>query len=180
MNRVQVKDREFELYLGYEALHREIVRVAHEIKRDLLGQDPLFVCVLNGAFTFAAELMIELDDKCQLSFAKYSSYKGMASTGVLTEEIAPDVDMEGRIVVIIEDLVDTGFTLHKVKELYLSRGAKEVKIAVMLSKPGATKVSDLVPDYVGMEIPNDFIVGHGLDYDGHGRMLKDIYKVCEE
>lgn len=180
MKRVQVKDREFELYLEYDRLRPEIVRVAHEIRKDLADRDPLFVCVLNGAFTFAAELMIELDDKYQLAFAKYSSYQGMQSTGVLTEEIPPEVDMNGRTVVIIEDLVDSGFTLHKVRELYMERGAKEVKIAVMLSKPDAPKVVDIRPDYIGMEIPNDFIVGHGLDYDGHGRMLKDIYKVCEE
>ncbi|MDO4695717.1 phosphoribosyltransferase [Porphyromonas sp.] len=179
MKRVHIKDRDFELYLKYETLSPEIARVAREIKRDLADKNPLFVCILNGAFTFAAELMIELNDKYELAFAKYSSYKGMESTGNLTEEVAPEVDMNGRTIVIIEDLVDSGFTLHKIKELYFERGAKDIKIAVMLSKPDAPKAVDVLPDYVGMEIPNDFIVGHGLDYDGHGRMYKDIYKVCE-
>lgn len=179
MKRVQIKDREFELYMKYETLKPEIARVAREIKEDLSAQNPLFVCILNGAFTFAAELMLELDDKYELMFAKYSSYEGMHSTGTLTEEIAPKADLHDRTVVIIEDLIDTGFTLHKIIELYKSRGAKEIKVAVMLSKPAALQVKDVRPDYVGMEIPNDFIVGHGLDYDGHGRMYKDIYKVCD-
>lgn len=179
MKRVHVKDRDFELYLRYEELKPAISRVAQEIRRDLSESNPLFVCILNGAFTFAAELMIELDDKYEMTFAKYSSYSGMQSTGELSEDIPPAANMQGRTVVIIEDLIDSGFTLQRVTELYRQRGAKEIKIAVMLSKPGALKVLEMKPDYVGLEIPNDFIVGHGLDYDGHGRMYKDIYKVCE-
>ena len=174
---IQVSDKQFELYLKESLILPEIKRVAKEIVSDLGDKDPLFVCILNGAFMFAAELMKELCDCYELTFAKYSSYKGLYSTGELTEEVPPQLSVEGRTVVILEDLIDTGFTLSRVIELYKSRGAKDVKVAVMLSKPDVPKVVDVKPDYVGLEIPNDFIVGHGLDYNGRGRMFPDIYKV---
>ena len=126
---------------------------------------------------FSTELFKAINGEYELAFAKYSSYQGMSSSGNLTEEIPPQVPLEGRTVVILEDLVDTGFTLSKVIELYKERSAKDIKIAVMLSKPNAPKVVNIIPDYVGLEIPNDFIVGHGLDYNGKGRFYKDIYVV---
>lgn len=180
MERIQISDRTFDLYLREEVLLPEIRRVAQEIRRDLGDRDPLFVCVLNGAFMFATELMKELGGQYEICFAKYSSYQGLCSTGKLTEEVAPQIPLSGRSVVILEDLIDTGFTLSKVIELYKSRGADDVRVAVMLSKPDVPKVTDVKVDYVGLEIPNDFIVGHGLDYNGRGRMLRDIYVVVEE
>lgn len=177
MEDIRLGDRDFQLYLTEEQLLPEIERMATEIVRDLGDKDPLFVCILNGAFMFSTELFKAINGEYELAFAKYSSYHGMSSSGNLTEEIPPQVPLEGRTVVILEDLVDTGFTLSKVIELYKERGAKDIKIAVMLSKPNAPKVVNIIPDYVGLEIPNDFIVGHGLDYNGKGRFYKDIYVV---
>lgn len=177
MEDIRLGDRDFQLYLTEEQLLPEIERMATEIVRDLGDKDPLFVCILNGAFMFSTELFKAINGEYELAFAKYSSYQGMSSSGNLTEEIPPQVPLEGRTVVILEDLVDTGFTLSKVIELYKERGAKDIKIAVMLSKPNAPKVVNIIPDYVGLEIPNDFIVGHGLDYNGKGRFYKDIYVV---
>ena len=124
---------------------------------------------------FAADLARELDQPYDITFAKYSSYSGLTSTGELREVMAPQVSVEGRTVVVLEDLIDSGFTLTGIEKLYLERGANEVKVAVMLSKPLAIAKYARKPDYIGLEIPNDFIVGRGLDYDGGGRMLRDIY-----
>ena len=177
MEDIRLGDRDFQLYLSEEQLLPEIERMAAEIIRDLGDKDPLFICILNGAFMFSTELFKAINREYELAFAKYSSYQGMSSSGHLTEEIPPQVSLEGRTVVILEDLVDTGFTLSRVVDLYKERGAKDIKIAVMLSKPNAPKVVNIIPDYIGLEIPNDFIVGHGLDYNGKGRFYKDIYVV---
>lgn len=126
---------------------------------------------------FASDLTQDLNKEYELTFAKYSTYDGLHSTGVLREIMAPSADMTGRTVVILEDLIDTGFTMTEVIKLYKERGAKEVRIAVMLSKPDAHSTAAVRPDYVGIEIPNDFIVGRGLDYCGMGRMLRDIYAI---
>lgn len=176
MEQIIIEGLTFEAYLTESQIEPEIKRVAHEIERDLGDQDPLFVCILNGAFMFASDLTKEFRKPYELSFAKYSSYNGgLYSSGVLNEVMKPQADLTGRTVVILEDLIDTGFTLTKVVELYKQRGAKEIKIAVMLSKPDAHKDALIAPDYVGLEIPNDFIVGRGLDYMGRGRMYRDIY-----
>lgn len=176
MQNVVIEGLTFKPYLLESQIEPEIKRVAREIERDLGDLDPLFICILNGAFMFASDLTKELEKPYELSFAKYSSYNGgLCSTGVLNEVMKPQADLTGRTVVILEDLIDTGFTLTKVVDLYMQRGAKEVKIAVMLSKPDAHKDALIRPDYVGLEIPNDFILGRGLDYMGRGRMFRDIY-----
>lgn len=162
-------------YITEEQLMPEIRRVAGEIEAELGERDPLFVCILNGAFMFASDLAQMLDKPYDITFAKYSSYSGLTSTGELKEVMKPQVSVEGRTVVVLEDLIDSGFTLTGIEKLYLERGAKEVKVAVMLSKPLAIEKYARKPDYVGLEIPNDFIVGRGLDYDGSGRMLRDVY-----
>lgn len=180
MKSIEVDGLTFKPYLSQEELHPHIARVAKEIIADVGDRDPLFVCILNGAFMFGSDIAHLLDKPYEMTFAKYSSYSGMHSTGRLTEVIAPQIDVMGRVVVVLEDLVDTGFTLTEIKKLYLSRGAEEVRIAVMLDKPNAHKDTSLVLDYVGKEIPDDFIVGHGLDYNGFGRMLNDIFVVDEE
>lgn len=179
MKKVHINGLNFALYLSEERIGEEIKRVANEIEADLGDRDPLFVCILNGAYMFTSDLTQNLNQDYELTFAKYSTYDGLHSTGVLKEIMAPSADLKGRTVVILEDLIDTGFTLTEVIKLYKERGAKEVKIAVMLSKPDAHKDATIRPDYVGLEIPNDFIVGRGLDYCGRGRMLRDIYAVEE-
>lgn len=180
MKSIEIHGLTFRPYLLQEELHPQIERVAREIIADVGDQNPLFVCILNGAFMFGSDIAHLLDRPYEMTFAKYSSYSGMHSTGQLTEVMKPQIDIKDRIVVVLEDLVDTGFTLTEIKKLYLSRGAKEVRIAVMLDKPHSHKDESLRLDYVGMEIPDDFIVGHGLDYDGSGRMLNDIYVVDED
>lgn len=175
MNNIKIEGLTFAPYILEEKIEPEIKRIAREIEADLGDKDPLFICILNGAFMFASDLIKELGRPYELSFAKYSSYEGTASTGVLREIMKPQADVKGRVVVILEDLIDTGFTLNKIVAQYKNEGALDVKIAVMLSKPEAHKESPIVPDYVGLEIANDFIVGRGLDYNGRGRMLRDIY-----
>lgn len=179
MKKVQINGLSFALYLPEEKIREEIKRVANEIESDLGDKSPLFVCILNGAYMFTSDLTQDLNKEYELAFAKYSTYDGMHSTGVLKEIMAPNADMTGRTVVILEDLIDTGFTLTEVIKLYKERGAANVKIAVMLSKPDAHKDAMIHADYVGIEIPNDFIVGRGLDYCGMGRMLRDIYVLDE-
>ena len=182
MEKIVIEGLTFKPYLRESQIVPEIRRIAREIEQDLGDRDPLFICILNGAFMFASDLTKELEKPYELSFAKYSSYNGgLYSSGVLTEVMKPQADLTGRTVVILEDLIDTGFTLTKVLELYKQRGAREIKIAVMLSKPDAHKDAVIRPDYVGLEIPNDFIVGRGLDFKGRGRMFRDIYvKVDDE
>ncbi|MDO5017415.1 MAG: phosphoribosyltransferase family protein [Porphyromonas sp.] len=172
---IEIHGLTFVPYLSDEELQPEIARMAKEISRDLGDQNPLFVCILNGSFIFTAELARELDGAYDIAFAKYSSYDGLASTGTLHEVMKPTSQMEGRVVVILEDLVDTGFTVTQLRKLYKERGAKEVYVAAMLSKPDALAEGAVPAEYVGREIANDFIVGCGLDYNGGGRMLRDIY-----
>lgn len=178
MRTVKLKDKEFGLYIPAARIREAIQRMADEIKRDLHQDNPLFVCIMNGSFMFASELMQALDEGYQVDFARYSSYCGTESTFVLREIMPVTADLRDRVVVIVEDLIDTGYTMSCMKAKFLELGAREVRVAVMLSKPSALKC-DVATDYVGMEIENDFIVGHGLDYDDLGRMYPDIYKIKE-
>lgn len=177
---VEVNGLRFVPYLSEEQLQPEIARVAKEILRDHGDSNPLFIPILNGSFMFTAELTRHLDGVYDIAFAKYSSYAGLCSTGTLNEIMKPSVSVEGRVVIIVEDLVDTGFTVTELRKLYKERGAKEVHVAAMLSKPGALAECAIPAEYVGREIPNDFIVGYGLDYNGGGRMLRGIYVLQNE
>lgn len=178
MNRIRLKDKEFELFIPEIKIKEAIKSMAVRIKEDIKGEDPLFVGVLNGAFMFAAELMKELDGPYQLTFARYSSYKGTSSTGKINEIMPIQVSVKGRMVVLMEDIIDTGYTMKYVMNKLREDGAAEVRLATMLFKPDALQCK-LVPDYVGLAIPNDFIVGYGLDYDELGRMYRDIYKIVD-
>ena len=178
MELIKIHDKTFEPYVSAQQLEEIAIRMADELYQDLQDTRPLFVAVLNGSFMFAAELMQALDESYQVDFARYSSYCGMQSTFVLKEIMPVTADMRGRTVVIVEDLIDSGYTMSCVKENFYELGAKEVRIAAMLTKPAALKC-DIHTDYVGLEIGNDFIVGHGLDYDDLGRMYQDIYKIKE-
>ena len=176
--KIQLKDKEFELMIPYAEIQQAIKRISEEIKQDLGDKNPLFVGILNGSFMFVASLMEEFDAEYEVTFAAYSSYRGVASTGTITEKMPIQVDFKGRIIVLLEDIVDSGLTMTHLTRKLREEGAAEVRLATMLLKPDALKC-DLVPDYVGLSIPNDFIVGYGLDYDGLGRGFKDIYKVVE-
>lgn len=175
MKRVKLWDKEFEISLPHADIERAIRHMAYKMKMDLEGKEPLFICVLNGAFMFASELMKELDlPDAEITFLKLASYSGTNSTGQIKQLIGLNEDITDRTVVILEDIVDTGHTIREVIEQVKNKGAKEVRIATMLFKPDALKV-DIKLDYIGLEIPNEFIVGFGLDYDRRGRNLKDIY-----
>lgn len=177
MTTVQVKDKVFKPYLTEQQILAKIDELAARINRDLEGQNPLFICVLNGAFMFASDLMKKVHIDCEIAFIRLKSYEGTSSTGV-TKEILGLVDnIEGRTVVLIEDIVDTGRTLVKLYESLHKMNPKSIRTAVLLFKPEAVEC-DVTLEYVAFEIPNDFIVGYGLDYDGYGRNLNDIYVIC--
>ena len=178
MDRIRLKDKEFELFIPEEEIKKSIAQVAERIRIDVKGTNPLFVGVLNGAFMFTAELMRQLDEPYEITFARYSSYKGTCTTGVVREIMPVQADVKGRTLILIEDIIDTGFTMKYVMDKLRKDGAADVKLATMLFKPDSLKC-DLKPDYVGIRTPSDFIVGYGLDYDELGRGYRNIYKIVE-
>ena len=178
MSVIQIKDKRFKTFIPEEQIMKEVARVADEINRDLSGTNPLFISVLNGSFMFTADLMKHLTMPCEVSFVKLASYEGTSSTGKVKELVGLGDDITGRTVVIVEDIVDTGLTMKQLVETLRARGPTDIKIATLLVKPDKLKV-ELDINYVAMNIPNDFIVGYGLDYDGLGRNYRDIYTVIE-
>ena len=178
MDKIRLKDKEFELFIPEKEIKDAIAKMAKQIKADVGDTNPLFVGILNGAFMFTAELMRQMDTYYEITFARYSSYRGLNTTGVVREIMPVQADIRGRMVILLEDIIDTGFTMNYVMEKLRSEGAADVRLATMLFKPESLKC-ELTPDYVGLQIPADFIVGHGLDYDELGRSYKDIYKVVE-
>ena len=176
MASVKIKDKVFNLSIPEETIIGQVKRVAAEINRDLADSNPIFLCVLNGAFMFAGDLMKHVNIPSEISFVKLSSYSGTESTGRVKQLIGPSDTLRGRTVVIVEDIVDTGLTMLRLLDLIREHEPKEVRICSLLVKPDKLKV-DLHIDYVAMEIPNEFIVGYGLDYDGQGRNLPAIYTV---
>jgi hypoxanthine phosphoribosyltransferase len=174
MKKVTLHDKTFVLFIANADIQKAIERVARQINAEMAGERPLFLSLLNGAFMFTADLLKLMDMVCEVSFIKYSSYAGTQSTGEVTELIGLTADIKNRTVIILEDIIDTGSTIAKLLKDLAPLSPKAVKIAAMLYKPAAFKENYKV-DYVGMEIPNDFIVGYGLDYDELGRNLKDIY-----
>ncbi len=174
MQQVTLKDKTFIPYITSDKILESVKKVALKINADLAHENPLFLVVLNGSFMFAADLLKEVTIPCELSFIKLASYHGTSSTGVVTEMIGLTEEVENRTVVIVEDIVDTGVTIEKLVGLLTKKHVKQIKIASFLLKPDAYKKSTKI-DYVGIEIPNDFVVGYGLDYDGLGRNLKNVY-----
>lgn len=179
MENVKVRDKEFSLFLTEEDIEKGVDQVAEMINMDMQGRDPLFLCVLNGAFIFASDLLKKVEVDCEISFVKLSSYVGTQTTNTVRELIGLDQNLDGRTVVIIEDIIDTGITMAYTLDKLRKLGASDVRIATLLFKPEAFQ-KDYAIDYVGIVIPNKFIVGYGLDYDGHGRNLPDIYKIIED
>ena len=179
MGNIKVLDKEFELFIPYEKIRSVVEKMAEKMNKELKGKKPLFLCVLNGSFMFAAEIFkrISLLD-AEISFVKLASYEGTSTTGKVKELIGLNEDLKGRTIIVLEDIVDTGITIEKTIEQIVAKEAAEVQVATLLLKPDAL-IKDVELDYVGIEIPNDFIVGYGLDYDGLGRNLIDIYKVVE-
>lgn len=178
MDTIQIKDKRFRTFITENEILKQVARVADEINRDLADENPLFVSVLNGSFMFTSDLMKHLTMPCELSFVKLASYEGTSSTGKVKELVGLNNDITGRTVVIVEDIVDTGFTMERLIETLRQRNPKDIRIATLLVKPDKLQVK-LDIHYVAMNIPNDFIVGYGLDYDGLGRNYRDIYTVVE-
>jgi len=176
---VQVHGRYFKPFIGEEAIQIEVSRLAREMNRDLAGKDPIFLGILNGAFMFASDLYKQLTFPCQITFLKLASYSGTESTGSVKQLIGINRDLKDRVVVVLEDIVDTGVTLETIIRQLSGYEPQEIRVATFLHKPDAT-VKEVKLDYVGMEIPNDFILGYGLDYDGYGRNFKEIYQLVEE
>lgn len=173
---VTIKDKQFEKFIDFQHIQASIRQIADKIDNDLSGKNPIFVAVLNGAFMFAAELMKEVAVPCEITFVRLASYQGTSTTNKVQEVLGLNESIENRTVVIVEDIVDSGNTMVALKKELNKYNPKEIKIATLLLKPDALK-QEIVLDYVALEIPNDFIVGYGLDYDGYGRNLKDIYKI---
>lgn len=178
MSIVKVKDKTFKTFIPEEEIQQRIKTVAEKINKDMAGKTPLFLAVLNGSFVFAADLMRYITIPCEISFVKLASYKGTVSTGEIKEVIGINEDLEGRTVIILEDIVDTGFTMKRMLETLGTRGPESLHICTLLLKPGKLQVP-LNIEYAAIEIPNDFIVGYGLDYDQQGRNLRDIYTLVE-
>ncbi len=176
MNTVTLLDQDFELLIPAVEIEQAVSRIAQQINRDLKGKDVVFIGILNGAFMFAAELLKQIDLTCQISFLKLESYSGTSSTGMVTSLIGLGVDISNCTVVVLEDIVDTGLTIANIVKQLERHKTSELKIATLLFKPEAYK-EKVKLDYVGIEIPNKFIVGFGLDYNGFGRNLKEIYVI---
>lgn len=179
MNKIRLKDREFTLFITSDEIEKAVTKMASKINNDMEGKTPLFLVILSGAFVFAADLLRKIKVDCDITFVRLASYSGTQSTEKIKELLGLNEVLKDRTVVVVEDIIDTGHTMddmiHKLKNLEVA----EVKIATFLLKPAALR-KDLKIHYVGMEIPNDFIVGYGLDYDGFGRNLPDIYKVIPD
>lgn len=176
MSVIQVHDKSFETYLSEEVILQRIKELSATISNDYANKRPLFIAILNGSFMFAADLFKYLTVEAEICFIKLASYKGMKSSGKVVTSIGLEDDLFGRDVIIVEDIVDTGKTLHNFLPKLIHQQPASLKIATLLHKPEATKYA-LELNYIGFSIPDKFVVGYGLDYDGLGRNLKEIYQL---
>lgn len=173
---MRIKDLEFEKFIGKSTVQRKVKALAEQINDDYRDRSPVFLPILNGAFMFASDLMKTVSLPCKVSFVKVSSYAGMASTGQLKTLVGLDESLFNQDVIIIEDIVDTGLTLQKIVVELKSLGTKSVEVISLLRKDAARE-KKIAVKYVGFEIANEFVLGYGLDYDGYGRNLTDIYQM---
>lgn len=176
---IQVRDKKFQPFLKADEIKEQILRMAGEINADYEGKRPLFVAILNGSFMFAADLFRELTIEAEICFIKLASYKGTRSTGNVITSIGLDESIKGRHVVIVEDIIDTGKTLHAFLPQLIDQQPASLKIAALLNKPTAM-VHQLEINYLGFKVEDKFLVGYGLDYDGLGRNISEIYQLTGE
>ncbi len=167
-------DKEFRKHISSLKIRKAVRKIARKLNKDYKAEKPLFISVLNGSFLFAADLVRKINFECEISFIKVASYSGTKSTGKISTLIGLNEDLKGRSVIILEDIVDSGRTLERIKADLKKHGVKKIRVASLFFKPGAFK-GEIKPEYVGMDLSNDFIVGYGLDYNGLGRNLQDIY-----
>ena len=177
-DKIKVHDKEFIPYISEEAIAEQIRNIAHAIKEDYAGKKPLFIAILNGAFIFASDLFKHLEIEAEICFIKLASYKGTKSTGKVITAIGLDEELYNRDVIILEDIVDTGKTLYEFLPQLRHQQPSSLKIAALLQKPDALE-HDITVDYSGFRIPNKFVLGYGLDYDGLGRNIPSIYQLVE-
>ena len=175
-NNIKILDKEFSIFISAAEIEAAVDKVAQRINTDMEGKNPLFLVILNGAFMFAADLFKKITIPCEMSFVKLSSYSGTSSTQNVKKLIGLNEELRGRSVIIVEDIIDTGFTMEKLIADINKLQPEEVRLATCLFKPNAFQ-KEFPIDYVGIEIPDDFIVGYGLDYDGYGRNYPEIYKI---
>ena len=178
MAEITIKDKTFKTSIPEAEILTRIKTVADRINEDMKGRNPLLLAVLNGSFVFAADLMRMLTIPCEISFVKLASYQGTTSTGTIKEIFGINEDLTDRTVIIVEDIVETGLTIKRMIESLGTRNPKSIHICSLLVKPDRLQVP-LNIEYAVMEIPNDFILGYGLDYDQQGRNLRDIYTIVE-
>jgi hypoxanthine phosphoribosyltransferase len=179
MGTVKIKDKSFRISIPEAEIKARVKALAQQISKDMEGKTPLLLGVLNGSFIFAADLMREMTIPCEISFVKLASYQGTTSTGKIKEVLGINENLSGRTVVIVEDIVESGQTMKQMVESLGTRNPASVHICTLFFKPDKLR-EELTLDYVAFRIPDDFIVGYGLDYDGLGRELKDIYTIVEE
>jgi hypoxanthine phosphoribosyltransferase len=175
---IQLHDKHFTPFISEEEISFAIKSMAKQMDDDFFDETPVFIGVLNGSFMVLSDLMKNYRGMCEVSFVKMASYQGTKSTNEVKELIGLNQNLEGRTVVIVEDIVDTGNTIEELKAILKDQKVKHLKIATLFFKPDAYK-KDIKLDYVGIRIPDKFIVGYGLDYDGLGRNLQDVYQLAE-
>jgi len=178
MDNVRILDKEFKLFISEKQIQEAVERMASRMNKELKGQKIFLIGILNGCFMFAADLIRNLDLDCTITFLKLASYQGTSSTGKVKRLIGLNEDIKDQTVVVLEDIVDTGITLDFIQKQLRGYEPAEIKLATLLYKPEACR-QDVSLDYVGIEIPDDFVVGYGLDYNGYGRNLRQIYTVIE-
>jgi len=177
-NMIQLHDKKFEVFITHDEIQFAIANMTKQIEDDHCDDVPVFVGVLNGAFMVVSDVIKNYNSPCEVSFVKMASYEGTATTNEVKKLIGINQNLEGRTVVVLEDIVDTGNTVEELKNLFKALKVKHCKIATLFFKPEAY-IKDIKIDYIGIRIPNKFIVGFGLDYDGLGRNLKDVYQLSE-
>jgi hypoxanthine phosphoribosyltransferase len=177
MDKIKLKDKEFQVSIPYDTIYDAVKKIANQINEDYRDKEPpIFLSILNGAFMFTADLFKELEIESYLSFVKFASYQGTTSSGEVKELLGINEELKDKNVIVLEDIVDSGLTIKQVADEVASLQPREMRIATLLLKPAVFK-GEVKLDYIGMEVPNDFIIGYGLDYDGLGRNHRDIYKV---
>ena len=175
---IQLHDKQFEIFIKQEIIEDKIRQMAQQISKDYEGKCPIFLAILNGSFLFAAELMKSVSIDCEITFLRVSSYHSTTSTGKITEVLGLKEDITDRDVIILEDIIDTGLTMAKIQEQLLGKNPKSLKVASLFQKPEALKTPIDIA-YLGFELENRFVLGYGLDYDGLGRNLPDLYVLHE-
>lgn len=176
MSIIKLHDKYFKSYISAEKIDAAVQSLVNQVSTDLQGEIPLFIGILNGSFMFVADFVRKYNSDCEVSFVKLASYQGTSSTGKIKQLLGVNEDLEGRTVVILEDIIDTGNTLQEIYEIFKDKKVKQLKIATLFFKPDVFKKA-LPIDYIGISIPDKFIVGYGLDYDGFGRNLESIYQL---